>query len=353
MKILSKIIFLLGFLWFPSQTLAEIKVVASIQPIHSLVSMIMDGVGEPYLILDRTASPHRYSLSPKKAKQIEEADIIFWVGPYIETFLIKPINNLNKKNINIQISKLPNLTKYKTRSGDGFEEHDHDHGHHDDHDDHKAHKDHDDHDDHKAHKDHDDHDDHDDHKAHKDHDDHDDHKGHDEHSEEIDQHVWLDPENAKIILEEIKIALSKVDPSNRKIYEKNSLDAKKSIDILIEDTRKKLQNYGNNGFIYFHDAYQYFEKRFGLKASGSITVSTEVMPGAKRLKELKLLINKENIKCVFSEPQFESKIVKAVIEGTGKKAVVLDPLGYNIEPGKNLYNKLIVNMTESFLSCIK
>ena len=317
MKILSKIIFILGFLWIPSQTLAEIKVVTSIQPIHSLVSMIMDGVGEPNLILDRTASPHRYSLSPTKAKQIEEADIIFWVGPYIETFLIKPINNLNKKNINIQISKLPNLTTYKIRSGDGFEEHDHDHGHHDDHDDHKAHKDHDD------------------------------------HSEEIDQHVWLDPENAKVILEEIKIALSKIDPSNKKIYEKNSLDAKKSIDILIEDTKRKLQNYDNSGFIYFHDAYQSFEKRFGLKASGSITISTEVMPGAKRLKELKVLINNENIKCVFSEPQFESKIVKAVVEGTGKKAVILDPLGFNIEPGKNLYNQLIINMTESFLACIK
>ena len=108
---------------------------------YSFISINDNGwCREPNLILDRTASPHRYSLSPKKAKQTQEADIIFWVGPYIETFLIKPINNLNKKNINIQISKLPNLTTYKIRSGDGFEEHDHDHGHHDDHDDHKAHR---------------------------------------------------------------------------------------------------------------------------------------------------------------------------------------------------------------------
>ena len=76
------------------------------------------------------------------------------------------------------------------------------------------------------------------------------------------------------------------------------------------------------------------------------------MPGAKRLKELKVLINNENIKCVFSEPQFESKIVKAIAEGTAK-TVILDPLGFNIEPGKNLYNQLIINMTESFIACIK
>ena len=127
MKILQKIIIILGFLWIPSQSFAEIKVATSIQPIHSLVAKIMDGVGEPYLILDRTASPHRYSLTPTNAKKIQEADVIFWFGPYIETFLIKPINNLNQKSKNLQISKIDELVKYSIRSGDGFEGHDHDH----------------------------------------------------------------------------------------------------------------------------------------------------------------------------------------------------------------------------------
>ena len=350
MKILQKFIIIIGLLIIPSYSLADINVLTSIQPLHSLVSKIMDGVGEPSLILDRTASPHRYSLTPRNAKDIENADVIFWFGPYIETFLTKPIKNISGENKSIQISKIKGLIKYSIREGGGFERHDHDHHHnHDDHDDEKSHKSHDDdHDDHddKSHKSHDDdHDDHDDDKSHKSHDDHKDSLG------EFDQHVWLDPENAKIILNEIKNTLSNIDPSNSSRYEKNYIIAKNDIDSLIKITKIKLQNYGDDGFIYFHDAYQYFEKRFGLKASGTITVSPDLMPGAKRLKELKKIINKSNVKCVFSEPQFESKIINTIVDGTGKKASVLDPLGFNIMPGKKLYNQLIINMSDAFVKC--
>ena len=330
MKILQKLVpFTIFMLLLTNKSMADVKVVASIHPIHSLVSKIMDGIGKPILILDRTASPHRFSLTPKNAEQIEEADVIFWFGPYIETFLTKPINNLNNKKKNILLSEIPNLIKYRIRSGDGFEQHDHDK--------HKEHTDHrDGYEDHKEHRD-----------------GHEDHKEHKLHINEIDQHVWLDPKNAKIILDEIKDTLSKIDPTNSKTYERNNIKAKEDIDNLINITQSKLKNLDKKGFIYFHDAYQYFEKRFDLTAAGSVTVNTDVMPGVKRLKQLKKIINKPNVKCIFSEPQFESKIINAIVEGTGKKVVILDPLGYNIEPGKNLYNQLIINMRESYIRCFE
>ena len=87
LKKLPIILTLLSFLTTFTSANAEIKVVASIKPIHSLVSYLMDGIGKPDLIVDGYASPHGFAMKPSHAKMLQNADLIFWVGEDLENFL--------------------------------------------------------------------------------------------------------------------------------------------------------------------------------------------------------------------------------------------------------------------------
>ena len=374
MKNIKKLLIIISILTlttFFTSVKAEIKVVASIKPIHSLATYLMEGVAKPKLIVDGYASPHGFALKPSHAKMLQEADLIFWVGEDLESFLEKPLNTIAKKAENIELMEIKGLNKLKFRERNIFDGHDdHDHGHkedkhkEDDHDDHDhkkkdGHKedDHDDHDhkkkdghkedDHEhGHKKKDDHDDHDDH-GHKKKDDHDDHEGH--HHGEHDPHIWLDPINAKVILNEMVEHLIENDPNNASTYKSNLNKALKDLDKLTVDVMTELNK--STPSIVFHDAYQYFEERFNVKVLGAFTVNTDVMPGAEQLAEIREIIEHDKITCIFSEPQFNPDIINAVAKDMDIKTGVLDPLGATLDPGKDLYFDLIRNMSKSFKGC--
>tara|TARA_S200000501_G_scaffold332499_1_gene335247 strand:+ start:465 stop:1472 length:1008 start_codon:yes stop_codon:yes gene_type:complete len=328
----SIIITILSFLTFFSSVNAEIKVVSSIKPIHSLASYLMDGVAKPKLIVDGYSSPHGFALKPSHAKMLQEADIVFWVGEDVENFLEKPLDSIAKKAEKIELLNIKGLNKLKFRERNIFDDHD-DHGHKKD-----GHKD-------------DDHDDHDHKKkdGHKDddHDDHDDHEGH--HHGEFDPHIWLDPINAKVILNEMVEHLIENDSKNATTYKSNLNKALKDIDKLTMDVMTELNT--STPSIVFHDAYQYFETRFNVKVLGAFTVNTDVMPGAEQLEEIREIIEHDKITCIFSEPQFNPDIINAVAKDMDIKTGVLDPLGATLDPGKDLYFDLIKNMSKSFKGC--
>ena len=336
MKNLKKstiILSILSFLTLFTSANADIKVVASIKPIHSLASYLMDGIAKPDLIVDGYASPHGFALKPSHAKMLQNADIVFWVGEDLENFLEKPLSSIAKKAEKIELLEVKGLNKLKFRERNIFDDHD-------DHDDH-GHKKKDDHDDH----------DHDSHAKKKDgHDDHDDHDGHEGHNHgEFDPHIWLDPINAKVILFEMSKHLIENDPSNETAYRANLSKAYKEIDKLTNDVTAELNE--STASIVFHDAYQYFEKRFNVNILGAFTVNTDVLPGAEQLAEIREVIEHDKVACVFSEPQFNPDIIKAVAKDTNIKTGIVDPLGATLNPGKNLYFDLIKNMSKSFKGC--
>ena len=311
---------LISFLVFFTSVNAEVKVVASIKPIHSLASYLMDGIGKPDLIVDGYASPHGFAMKPSHAKMLQEADIIFWVGEDLENFLVKPLSSIAKKAEKIELMEIKGLEVLKFRERNIFDDHDHDDHGHDDHG-----KKEDDHDDHG----------------------HDDHDGH-AHGE-FDPHIWLDPVNAKVILKEMAEHLIENDEKNSAIYKKNLAKALKDIDKLIKDTKSELSK--SIASIVFHDAYQYFEERFNVNILGAFTVNTDVMPGAEQLAEIREIIEHDKVACVFSEPQFNPDIIKAVAKDMNIKTGVIDPLGATLNPGKDLYFNLIKNMSASFKNC--
>ena len=311
------ILSIISLLAFISPANAKIKVVASIKPIHSLASYLMDGVGKPDLIVDGYASPHGFALKPSHAKMLQNADLIFWVGEDLENFLEKPLKSIAKKAEKIELMEIKGLKKLEFRERNIFEGHDDhkEHGHKEDKHGHKEDK----------------------------------HDHHEHAHGEHDPHIWLDPMNAKIILSEMAEHLIENDQENTLKYKANLKKAHKDLDKLT----KKMKSELNKDFksIVFHDAYQYFEKRFGVNVLGAFTVNTDVLPGAEQLSEIREVIEHEKVSCVFSEPQFNPDIIKAVAKDTNIKTGVIDPLGATLNPGKTLYFDLINNMSKSFKGC--
>ncbi|MDC1077520.1 zinc ABC transporter substrate-binding protein ZnuA [Candidatus Pelagibacter sp.] len=333
LKKLPLILSIVSIVSFITPVNADVKVVTSIKPLHSLASYLMDGVGKPDLIVDGYASPHGFAMKPSHAKMLQNADLIFWVGEDLESFLEKPLSSIAKKAEKIELMEIKGLNVLKFRERNIFDEHDHD-----DHDDHgKKEDDHDDHD-------------HDEHAKKEEHDDHDDHDGHEGHAHgEYDPHIWLDPMNAKVILNEMVEHLIENDAKNAAKYKSNLKKALKEINKLNKDVKAELSK--STASIVFHDAYQYFEERYDVNILGAFTVNTDVMPGAEQLAEIREIIEHDKVTCVFSEPQFNPDIIKAVAKDMNIKTGVIDPLGATLDPGKDLYFKLIRNMSASFKGC--
>ena len=331
-------------------------VAVDIAPVHSLVARVMQGVGTPELVIDQGASPHEYNLRPSDAKALQDAKLVFWMGEDLTPWMEGALETLSSDAKIVSLLEAKETSLLEFREGALFEEHDHgdkDHDGHDDHDDHEDHSDekHDDHDGHEDHGDekHDDHDGHEDHgeKKHDDHDDHDDH-GHGAH----DPHAWLSLENANAWLNMIAAKLSETDPKNAGTYFANAASAREEILALKAEVSAKLDPVRGHSFIVFHDAYQYFESSFDFPASGAISLGDASDPSPARISEIQDRVDDEGVDCVLAEPQFNQGIVSAVLEGTDAKTGVIDPLGFGLEPGPELYPQLIRNMAKTLTGCL-
>jgi zinc transport system substrate-binding protein len=314
----------------------------------------MDGVSEPILLVEGTASPHSYIMKPSHAEAINNADLIFFVSDDLETFLEGSLNNISNSAKIVELMDNEDLFVLKFRENNIYLGDDHeDHDDHDDHEDHKEHDDHDDHHDEDKHAKHDDHEGHDDHEDHDDHDNHDDHDDHDDHHAhahgEYDIHIWLDPFNAKVIANNIAKELSILDPENTSKYQENR---DKFVDRVNETEQKISQQLDHYlSYVTFHDAYQYFENRFDVASSGALTLNPDVLPGARQLSDVRELISDNDIHCIFSEPQFNPKVVEVIADDTDIKMGILDPLGATIPLGKDHYFGVLTDIADSLKGC--
>ena len=291
------------------------NVAADIAPVHSLVSRVMDGVGEPKLVIQSGASPHGYRLRPSEAKALQDSNLIFWMGEELTPWLDGAIDTLASNASVTSLLDQEGVVLHEFREGALFEAHDH--SAHDDHDDHKDHDDHDDH-------------------------------GHSAH----DPHAWLSPENAKLWLNIIASKLSVADPENAATYFTNAAAGQAEIEEMISEVSATLKPVKDGKFVVFHDAYQYFENDFDFYASGAISLSDASDPSPARIAKVQRRIRDEGIQCVLAEPQFKQGLVATVMEGSEATASVIDPLGADIKPGPKLYTHLIKNMAKTLRDCL-
>lgn len=291
--------------------LAAPQVVATIKPIHSIAANVMAGVAEPELLLDAAVSEHTAQLTPSQVEVMQKADLIVAVGENLEAFLHKALENpeIGQKKV-FTASEASGVKTLPARDGglwephaDASEEahaeegHDHDHG-------------------------------------------------------GKDPHIWMDPENAKAIARALATTLGGLDSANAAKYQDNAEKFAAGLDALADEIKTEIAPVKDKRYIVFHDAYQYFEARFGMNPAGSVTVNPEVTPGARRLKEIHDRIAEANAVCVFAEPQFEPKYVETVIEGTKAKTAVLDGLGSEEPKGPGAYAGMMRRFVKSLTACL-
>ncbi|MDE1991866.1 MAG: zinc ABC transporter substrate-binding protein, partial [Rhizobiaceae bacterium] len=142
------------------------------------------------------------------------------------------------------------------------------------------------------------------------------------------------------------------DPENALTYEANQKALDDKLDALDTEIASTIAPVKNKPFVVFHDAYQYFERRYGVHVAGSITVSPETIPGAARVSEIHDKVSGLGATCVFAEPQFEPRLVNVVIEGTSAKSGVLDPEAATLPQGPDLYFDLMRGIANSLKTCL-
>jgi zinc transport system substrate-binding protein len=301
---LLKILLSVALVTVPAAAMSAPDVVVSLKPIHSLVASIMHGVGNPDVIIGGAASPHTYQMKPSDAAKLEQADVIFWVGHDMEKFMEKPLATLGSKARIVELDEAPGLIKLPTRESGTFEPHD------------------------------------------------DGDAPHTDGSVEYDLHLWLNTRNGKAMAAMIEKSLVDADPANARTYAKNLADLDDRLDKLSAEIKATVAPVKDKPFIVFHDAYQYFEKEFGVMVAGSITVSPESLPGAARIAQIHRKVEELKSTCVFAEPQFEPKLIDVVLEGTKSRTGVLDPEAGTLKKGENLYSEMMMGIATSLRDCL-
>ena len=276
-------------------------VVVSIKPLHALVAGVMRGVGEPQLLMQGGGSPHGYALRPSQARALAQADLLVWVGEGLEGFLIKPLATLAQGTRQLELADVLHDALLPQRAGGNWEEDapehvagEHDHG-------------------------------------------------------AYNPHIWLSPRLAQRIVTQVAATLSEIDPAHREQYQANAARLNERLVRLDAALARRLAPVRAIPYIVFHDAYAYFEAAYGLNAVGSISIDPERRPGARRIGEIRERIRTLQARCVFSEPQFEPRLIATLIEGTGARSDQLDPLGVDLTAGEEAYFKLLEQLTTDLL----
>jgi len=284
------------------------KVVVSIKPLHSLVAAVMDGIAPPTLLVKSGADPHSHALKPSEAQALNDAKLVVWAGAGVETFLEKPVAALAGKAKVIRLDREKSLKLLKAREGGAWEADD----------------------------------------------DHDKDKGKGDHKHaETDGHLWLDPDNAAAIVRVVVRELSAADKENAAKYTANGEKTLAALKALDAELKKQLAPVKGKRFMVSHDSIQYFEKRYGLAAVGSISISPDRPPSAKRLHDIRSRILRDRVVCVFGEPQVPDNLVKTVVEGTKARTGTIDTDGGVAVPeGKDAYAAMMRNIGKSLVDCL-
>ncbi|RAU21156.1 zinc ABC transporter substrate-binding protein [Paramagnetospirillum kuznetsovii] len=282
-------------------------VLVSIKPLHGLVASVMKGVAEPGLIVSGNSSPHGYAMKPSNRRAMEKAALVVWVGKDFETWLNGAMAK-NKDRLSMQ--EIPGMTLLETREGGVWEAHDHGGEHH----------------------------------------------GPGQHAkedhDETDGHLWLDPDNAARLVDAVAERLKTLDPSRAATYASNAADTKGRLAKLDDDLKARLAPLAAKPYVVFHDAHQYFEKRYGLSPAGAMTVDPERPLGAKRLAALRDRLKAAKASCVFREPRFGEAAARTLADSANVGVGQLDPEGTMLDPGPDAYFALMNGLGTALADCL-
>ena len=272
----------------PAWASAPPRVVASIVPVHALVAGVMAGIATPRLLVRGSGSPHHTQMRPSAAAALDQAEIVFWIGEPLETFLVRPLAALGDDVHRVALIEAPGLRLLAVRGAAALD----------------------------------------------------------------DPHIWLSPDNAKAMVGAIAAALSGRDPGRAAAYGANRDRMMARIQRLARAMESAFAAVRDVPFVVFHDSFRYLEDHFALRAVGAIINSAEQPPGARSLRALRAVMRAQGVACVFGELQSEAPLIATVIEGTDARRADLDALGRTLEPGPDAYFRLMSALAETMRDCL-
>ena len=271
----------------------DFTVVATVKPVHSLVAGVMQGAGQPGLIMRTGASPHHYALRPSERRTLARASLIFWVGPELETFMPRILKSLPEATQSLALINAEGITRLPARSI---------HQHHGD-----------------------------------------------EHH--VDPHIWLSPANARVMVDAIADRLISMDADHAHIYQRNRKRMHERISDIDQRIRERLSG-KSSAYLSYHDAYQYFEKAYGLNNAGFVSTSEEVSPGAKYIHELRGKIRNQQLHCLFYEAPGRPALVNTITDGLAVDVIELDAIGIRQQAGEQAWFAIMSTLADGFGACL-
>ncbi len=284
------------------------KILVTIKPLHSIVSAITKGVNSPDLLIDGASSPHDFSLKPSQAQLVQSANMIVWVGPALEQFMIKPLETLATNAVRVQLVESDDDDHHEEKTEHKEDEHEEDHDGHDD--------------------------------------------GHGHGHGSTDPHVWLNPMDMVDAAKQISTALSKTDPTNAAAYAANLETLIGQLNDLDTELKSALLPLKERAFLTYHEGYSHLIERYDLTYGGSVSIDGDRRPGPAKLQALQAKIAKDNIVCIFSEPQFNNDLANTLSASGNIGTGVLDPLGADLPAGPEHYFLTLRALSKSLVDCL-
>jgi len=307
LKIICKILFVLWVITVSvtpilSAQAKNLKVIATIKPLYSLVASVMGDKGSLSLMVDNGLDPHIYRLKPSNIRQIHDSDVVFYIDPNLEIFLKGILKGKYRGFTEIPMAQQKDIALIPYRTSKIW------------------------------------------------------YKGEiteDDHSNDgaQDLHIWLDPANARTMVKVIEATLSGLDPANSLTYIQNAQKTIARIYRMEEKIREQLRPLRQKSMIVYHDAFQYFEKSFGLNSVGTIILKSDQIPSLKHINILKKLAKEKNVTCVLGTPGASPRIATVVMSGTNAGFGIVDPLGLYLKKSPDLYFQMMTEISQSILDC--
>lgn len=296
------VVFITGFSTITAAE-ANVRVLTSIKPLQLIAAAVQDGVAVPEVLLPPGASPHNYALRPSDVRRVQEADLLYWIGPDMETFLPRVLSGRSKASVPVE--SLPGMhLRHFTASAE----------HHDD-----------------------------------DEDEHD----HDHRPGSVDAHLWLSSVNARVIAAKMAADLSQADPANAARYESNVKAFSARLDALDAKIKQRVAGISGKQYFVFHEAFDYFEEAYGLKHAGVFAVSSEVQPGAQHVAAMRARLTEFGKTCVFSEPPLRPRLADTLSAGLPVKLAELDGLGGYTPATAQGYEQLLSKLADDLAGCLE
>ena len=282
---------------------AEVKVLTSIKPLQLIAAAVQDGVAVPEVLLPPGASPHNYALRPSDVRRVQSVDLLYWIGPDMESFLPRVLKGRTATTVAVQDlpgMKLRRFAEDNHSHADDADEHDHDHR-----------------------------------------------------PGSLDAHLWLSTVNARVIAARMAADLAAADPANAARYQSNAKAFDERLDALDARLKARLAPIDGKPYFVFHEAFDYFEEAYGLKHAGVFSVAAEVQPGAQHVAAMRTRLQEVGKTCVFSEPPLRPRLAETLVSGLPVKLAELDALGGYTPATAQGYEQVLEKLGNDLAGCLE